>query len=174
MSRLDLAERLSQMVADAEKRAGVQQQTIARQHATNSMLNSGNFFIAEKQALETIYQDTLQNMEEHALNVVAPSDAGSAVKVAGVDLETKFLARFEWILRGAASGNPCPEKASEELLSDFRAFAREQLNQTVSDTINNVAGKPVRGWKGWVGRYGWNAANTIIAALALYWSWGKK
>jgi hypothetical protein len=162
------------MVADAEKRATLQQQAVARKHATGSTLRSGNYFIDQKQALESIFKETLQTMEAYALSAVAPGDAARALKTVGLDLESKCLARFEGILEGVASGHPCPDKASEELLTAFRDFAHEQLNQTVTDTSNNVAGKPIRGWKGLVGRYAWNVVNTTIALAALYLAWIKK
>lgn len=174
MTEIELAERLSQMVAAADRGGAAQQTAVARRHAANGMLQSGNFFIAENDALRSIYETALRAMMNHALSVAAPSVATRSVRTAGLELEAKFIARFESILEGSASGNACDTKASEKLLSDFRNFAREQLLQAVSDTENNVAGKAVRGWRGWIIRYGWNAINTVIALAALYWSCGKR
>jgi len=169
-----LAERLSQMVDAADHEGAAQQTAIARRHSADGMLQSGNFFIAEQQALKAIYQDTLRDIAEYALSIAAPSVASRAVRTAALELESRFLNRFEEILKGSASGNPCPANAATELLSNFRTFVREKLNSAVSDVANNIPGKPVRGWQGWINRYGWNAINTGIAALALYWAWGKK
>lgn len=174
MSRFDLSERLSQMVIAADDDGAIQQTAIARRHAANGMLQSGNFFVAENDALRSIYQTALLAMMNHALSVAAPSVAARSVRTAGLELEAKFMARFESILGGSASGSACDANAAEKLLSDFRAFARERLLQTVGDTENNVFGKAVRGWRGWIIRYGWNAINTVIALAALYWSWGKR
>lgn len=171
MSRHDLFERLSQMVALAEDGAATEQTIIARRYAAKGMLQSGNFFADEKRALESHYENSLRRMEAHALSVAAPNKAAKAVKSAGLELESKFLTRFEGILGGSESGNPCDAKASEKLLSEFRAFARERLLQASSDTENNVSGRQVRGWQGWIIRYGWNAINTMIAAVALYLAW---
>lgn len=173
MSEHDLAELLSQMIEAADIDGVAQQTAVARRHAANGMLQSGNFFIAENDALRSIYQTALLAMMNHALSVVAPSVAARSVRTAGMELEAKFIGRLESILKGSASGHACDPKTSEKLLSDFRAFARERLLQRVSDSENNVAGKAVRGWQGWVIRYGWNAINTMIALAALYWSWGK-
>ncbi|MET4219926.1 hypothetical protein ABIB00_005150 [Bradyrhizobium sp. LB14.3] len=174
MSKTDLAERLTQMVDAADRDGAAQQTAIARQHAADEMLQSGNFFLAENDALEAIYESALHAMVDHAVSVAAPSVAASAVTTSGLELESKFLRRFEGILGGSASGNACPPKAAQKLLSDFRARLRERLNQAVSDADNNVAGKPVRGWQGWIIRYGWNGINTLIALVALYLSWIKK
>jgi hypothetical protein len=174
MSKTDLAERLSQMVDAADRDGAAKQTAIARRHAADGMLQSGHFFVAENDALREIYEGALHAMVDHALSVAAPSVAASAIKTSGLELESKFLGRFEGILGGSASGNACPPIAAEKLLSDFRARLRERLNQAVSDAANNVAGKPVRGWRGWIIRYGWNGANTAIALLALYLSWIKK
>lgn len=174
MSKIDLAERLSQMVEAADRDGASQQNVIARQYAANGMVQSGNFFVAENDALRSIYQTTLLAMMNYALSVAAPSVAARSVRTAGLELESKFIARFEGVLAGSASGNACDAKSSEKLLSDFRTFARERFLQTVSDTENNIDGKAVRGWQGWIIRYGWNAINTMIALAALYWSWGKK
>jgi hypothetical protein len=174
MNKIDLAERLSQMVDTADRDGAAQQTAIARRHAADGMLQSGNFFVAESDALKAIYKSTIHAMVDHALSVAAPRVAAIAVKSSGLELESRFLARFEGVLGGSASGNACPPKAAEKLLSDFRARLRERLNQAVSDAANNVAGKPVRGWRGWIIRYGWNGANTAIALLALYLSWIKK
>ncbi|MFK4507222.1 hypothetical protein [Bradyrhizobium daqingense] len=174
MSKTDLSERLSQMVAAADRERANKQSAIANRHAADGMLQSGNFFVAQNDALKAIYDNALNAMVDHALSVCAPSVAASAVKTAGLTLESTFLDRFGAILSGTASGNACPPKASDKLLSDFRTHLREKLNQAVSDASNNVAGKPVRGWQGWIIRYGWNGINTAIALLALYLSWVKK
>jgi hypothetical protein len=173
MSRYDLNERLSQMVASAEKECVAEQEAIARRWARKGMLNSGNFFLDEKRALESIYERALRGMETHALSLAAPSAAAIAVRTAGLELESRFVVRFDAILSGTANGNPLDPTASGELGSDFRAFARKRLLQVVGDTSSNVLGKPLRGWQGWLSRYGWNLVNTAIALAALYWSWGK-
>ncbi|MBR0728645.1 hypothetical protein JQ595_07770 [Bradyrhizobium japonicum] len=173
MSKTDLAERLSQMVDAADRDGAAQQAAIVRRHAADGMLQSGNFFVAENDALNAIYESALHAMVDHALSVTAPSVVASAVKTSGLELESKFLGRFEGILGGSASGNASAD-ASQKLLSDFRARLREKLNQAVSDAENNAAGKPVRGWQGWIIRYGWNGINTVIALVALYLSWIKK
>jgi hypothetical protein len=174
MGRIEVTERLMQMAADASQSASVKVTAIARQMTASGMLVSGNFYASEKEALQSIYDDTLQKMEAYSLSVLAPGAAANAVRVAGQELEAQMLKLFEGVLKGEASGNPCPPKASEVLLPDFRRFLRERLLRAVSDARNNVLGKPVRGWQGWLARYGWNAINTLIAALALYWSWVKK
>ncbi|MGY4313714.1 hypothetical protein [Bradyrhizobium sp. JR3.5] len=174
MSKINLAERLSQMVEEADRNGAAQETAIARRHAADGMLQSGNFFVAENDALTLIYENALRAMVDHSLSVAAPSVAARAVKAAGLELESKFLGRFEGILGGSASGNPCPARAAEMLLPAFRARLRERLNQAVDDTGYNIAGKPVRGWQGWIVRYGWNSINTVIALMALYLSWSKK
>ncbi len=171
MSRFDLAERLSQMVIAADDDGAAQQTAIARRHATNGMLQSGNFFVAQRDALKSIYEKTLVAMADYALSVSAPSVSAKAVNAAGLDLESKSIARLERILAGSASGNACDAKAADVLLSDFRAFARTRLLQVVGDTEKNAAGKTIRGWQGWIIRYGWNAINTLIALVALYLSY---
>jgi hypothetical protein len=174
MSHIDLAERLSRMVDAADEKGAYEQNAVARRHTANGMLQSGNFFIAEKQALQSIYGGTMQLLATHALSVTAPGSAARAVRIAGQDLESKFMARFEGILGGSASGQPCPPTASKKMLSEFRTTLSERLDQAVSDTENNVIGKPLQGWQGWVIRHGWNSINTAIAVSALYWSWVKK
>lgn len=174
MSKIDLTERLAQIINAADKDGAIQQTVIARRHAADGMLNSGNFYVAESTALRSIYETTLHALMDHALSVSPPSIAAREVRIASLELETKFLNRLHSILGGSASGNACDAKASETLLSDFAIFARERLLQTVSDTADNVAGKPIRGWRGWIFRYGWNIINTVVAVVALYLSWGKK
>lgn len=173
MINIDLGERLSQMVDAADNESAVQGTAIARRHAADGMLVSGNFYIAEKQGLETIYHDELQKMVEHSLSVAEPRDAAKALKSAGLDMECKFVARFEAILGGSVSGNACDAKAAEILLSDFRTFARTRLLQAVGDTEKNAAGKPVRGWQGWLGRNFWKLFGAIVSVTAAYIAWQK-
>ncbi|MBR0750493.1 hypothetical protein JQ582_42110 [Bradyrhizobium japonicum] len=120
MSKTDLAERLSQMVDAADRDGAAQQAAIVRRHAADGMLQSGNFFVAENDALNAIYESALHAMVDHALSVTAPSVVASAVKTSGLELESKFLGRFEGILGGSASGN-----ASADAPGLPRAFERK-------------------------------------------------
>lgn len=175
MNQGELLERLSQIVVSADEAADREQTAIARRMAAQHQLLSGNFFSAQHDAIFFNYETTLTRMVDFALSVAAPRPASRAVKTAALDLEKRFLMRFENILKGKASGQAAPEKAAAELISGLRLKLRTGALQAESDAANNALGKPLRGWQGWLTRYGWNALNSAVAVLALYWSvTGKK
>lgn len=174
MSKIDLTERLSQMVRDAEKQASANQQAITRQAAAKGMLGSGNFFIDSKLSLEQTFAEVLGGMAEYTLTMTSPRIASKLVRRFGEDMESNLTSRLQLILNGNVSGNPCPGGGAS-LLSDFTATLRQTLINTVSDTSCNFGRgyANARGCNAFLHRNGWKIVTACLGVAGLFLSWLK-
>jgi hypothetical protein len=93
MTRIDIAERLSQMATDAAAEADSAMRAVGNQQAAKGMYKSGNHVHALQHQFEVIFDTTITKMADFALRTHSPREASGAVDRAARQLETALSDR---------------------------------------------------------------------------------